>query len=262
MVTLMLLAHSSTLFSLLELTPLSTEHTLYLPQARADQWRASFTPSPPSLEAPPASFPQFSKRLQERTAHYLGFFSVAVIKIPDKTNLKEKSFFFHSPRGVEPIKAGETVSTVRDDTDGNRIRKLVNHPALTCRKQRGDSKWGQAAEPQSSLLLSRLYLLNAPQPSQIMPQAGDPVFKHSRLCSKHFIFKPQQQPHTLNIQTRILVIMQDSKYEKQGYPWQVESYSHTTGRVLCSDLFCGHCLLYQGTMKVPNRSWKGVRKGW
>lgn len=70
MVTLMLLAHSSTLFSLLELTPLSTEHTLYLPQARADQWRTSFTPSPPSLEAPPASFPQFSKRLQER-AHYL-----------------------------------------------------------------------------------------------------------------------------------------------------------------------------------------------
>lgn len=110
MVTLMLLAHSSTLFSLLELTPLSTEHTLYLPQARADQWRTSFTLSPPSLEAPPASFPQFSKRLQER-AHYLGFFSVAVIKIPDKTSLKEKSFFSQSQRGRAHQGRGDCVNS-------------------------------------------------------------------------------------------------------------------------------------------------------
>lgn len=111
MVTLMLLAHSSTLFSLLELTPLSTEHTLYLPQARADQWRTSFTLSPPSLEAPPASFPQFSKRLQER-AHYLGFFSVAVIKIPDKTSLKEKRFFFsQSQRGRAHQGRGDCVNS-------------------------------------------------------------------------------------------------------------------------------------------------------
>lgn len=67
--------------------------------------------------------------------------------------------------------------------------KLVNHPALTCRKQRGNSQWGEAVELQSSLLPSRLSLLNAPYPSQIMPPVGDPVFKHSRLCGKHFIFR-------------------------------------------------------------------------
>lgn len=104
----------------------------------------------------------------------LNCFSVAMIKYPDKGNLRENRFILaHSSR--DAIHQGREDKEGRSGTHGNRNQKLDCHIGSTPRKQSENRKCSQAIRPQDPAAVNHFFQRAPTLKVQLPPQRASPA---------------------------------------------------------------------------------------